>query len=76
MGSLAVKFGTQNLTPLSTPAPISRIMQNVTPICYSQISGNNYSNTIPLSGSGYISRYDNDDSSAVTFGTFAAAGTS
>ena len=76
LGSLAVKFGTQNLTPLSTPAPISRIMQNVTPICYSQISGNNYSNTIPLSGSGYISRYDNDDSSAVTFGTFAAAGTS
>ena len=76
LGSLAVKFGTQNLTPLSTPAPISRIMQNVTPICYSQISGNNYSNTIPLSGSGYISRYDNDDSNTVTFGTFAAAGTS
>ena len=75
-GKLAIKDGDQTFSPLKSPSPINRIMQNVTPICYSQNSGNNYSKIIPLSGSGYISRYDNDDVNSITFGTFAAAGTS
>ncbi len=75
-GKIAVKLGKTQYTPLSTPSPISRIMEYVTPICYSQNSGNNYSTSIPLSGSGYISRYDNDDESSITFGTFQAVGTS
>ncbi len=75
LGKFAIKSGDNQYTPLSTPSPIERITQYVTPICYSQISGDNYSTTIPLSGSGYISRYDNPDSTT-TFGTFTAAGTS
>ena len=75
-GKLAVKTGKNQFIPLTTPSPISRIMQQVTPICYSQNSGNNYSTSIPLSGSGYISRYDNDDESSIDFGTFQAVGTS
>ena len=51
-------------------------MEHVTPICYSQNSGNNYSPSIPLSGSGYISRYDNDDENSIDFAQFSAAGTS
>ena len=76
LGRLAIKDGKNKYSPLATPAPISRIMEYVTPICYSQNAGNNYSNTIPLSGSGYISRYDNDDDDAVEFAQFMAAGTS
>ena len=76
LGKFAIKTGNNQYTPLSTPAPIERITQYVTPICYSQNSGDNYSNSIPLSGSGYISRYDNDDATSVTFGAFTAAGTS
>ena len=75
-GKLAIKSGKTTFTPIQTPSPINRLMQDITPICYSQNSGNNYSNTIPLSGSGYISRYDNDDESTVIFGGFQAAGTS
>ena len=75
-GKLAVKIGKSNFTPLSTPSPISRTMEYVTPICYSQNSGNNYTTIIPLSGSGYISRYDNNDENDIEFGTFQAVGTS
>jgi len=51
-------------------------MEYVTPICYSQNSGNNYSKSIPLSGSGYISRYDNNDENDIDFAQFSVAGTS
>ena len=76
LGRLAIKDGKNQYTPLSTQTPISRIMEHVTPICYSQNSGNNYSPSIPLSGSGYISRYDNDDENNIDFAQFSAAGTS
>ena len=76
VGKLAIKDGKNRYTPLSKPSPIRRTMEYVTPICYSQNSGNNYSNSIPLSGSGYISRYDNDDENSVVFGQFSAAGSS
>ena len=76
LGKLAIKDGKNRYTPLSTPTPISRIMEYVTPICYSQNSGNNYSKSIPLSGSGYISRYDNNDENDIDFAQFSVAGTS
>jgi len=76
LGKVAVRDISSKYQDLGSPSPISRTMEYVTPICYSQNSGNNYSNTIPLSGSGYISRYDNDDENTITFAQFSAAGTS
>ena len=75
LGKIAVRDISSKYQDLGSPTPISRTMEYVTPICYSQNSGNNYSNTIPLSGSGNISRYDNGDANSVTFAQFSAAGT-
>ena len=75
LGKIAVRDISSKYQDLGSPSPISRTMEYVTPICYSQNSGNNYSNTIPLSGSGYISRYDNGDATSVPFAQFSAAGT-
>ena len=72
---LAIQKGDNKYKSLGEPSPIKRMMQYVTPICYSQNSGDNYSPSIPLSGSGYISRYDNDDSNGINFAQFMAAGT-
>lgn len=74
LGKLAAKSGKGQYKTLGDPAPIKRIMQYVSPVIYSQNSSNNYTNIIPLSGSGYISRYDNDDSNSVKFGKFTAMG--
>ncbi len=76
LGKIAVRDINSKYQDLGSPTPISRTMEYVTPICYSQNSGNNYSNIIPLSGSGNISRYDNGDADSVTFAQFSAAGTS
>ena len=73
-GKLAPKSGKTQFKSLGASAPIERIMQYVTPIMYSQNAGNNYTTGIPLSGSGYISRYDNDDESAQVFSRFNALG--
>jgi hypothetical protein len=75
LAKIAVKTGSSQFKGLGKPSPIDRLMQYVTPILYSQNSSNNYTNIIPLSGSGYISRYDNDDSNSVLFGRFTADGT-
>ena len=75
LGKIAVRDINSKYQDLGSPSSINRTMEYVTPICYSQNSGENYSNTIPLSGSGYISRYDNDDSTSVDFAQFMAAGT-
>ena len=75
LGKIAVRDISSKYQDLGSPSPISRTMEYVTPICYSQNSGNNYSNTIPLSGSGNISRYDNGDADSVTFAQFSAVGT-
>jgi len=74
LAKIAPKSGKNNFKVLGSPAPVSRLMQYVTPIMYSQNAGNNYTNVIPLSGSGYISRYDNDDESAQVFSRFNALG--
>ena len=75
VGKLAVKDINSKYQSLGSPSPISRTMEYVTPICYSQNSGENYSPTIPLSGSGYISRYDDDNANLITFAQFSAVGT-
>ena len=74
VAKLAVKDGKNEFKSLSKPSKIERLMTYVTPIIYSQNSSNNYTTTIPLSGSGYISRYDNDDGASVPFGRFTADG--
>ena len=75
LGKIAIQTGSQDYKTLGAPSPILSLMEYVTPIMYSQNSGDNYSPSIPLSGSGYISRYDNDDVSSQTFAQFMAAGT-
>ena len=74
VAKIAPKSGKNNFRVLGTPAPVSRLMQYLTPIMYSQNAGNNYANIIPLSGSGYISRYDNDDGGEQIFSGFNALG--
>ena len=49
-------------------------MQYVTPIIYSQNSANNYAPVLPLSGSGFISQYDNGDENDALFARFSAQG--
>lgn len=75
LGKIAVRTGSQDYKVLGSPSPILSLMEYVTPIMYSQNSGDNYSPSIPLSGSGYISRYDNDDANSQIFAQFMAAGT-
>ena len=74
MAKIAAKSGKGQYKTLGEPAEIERLMQYVAPIMYSQNAGNNYTNIIPLSGSGYISRYDNDDESSQVFSRFNVNG--
>ena len=71
---IAARSGKGQYKTLGEPAEIERLMQYVTPIMYSQNSGDNYTNVIPLSGSGYISRYDNDDEATQIFSRFNVNG--
>ena len=75
LGKIAAKSGESKYKTLGTPSSIERTMQYVSPILYTQNSSNNYSNLIPLSGSGYISQYDNGDENDVLFARFTARGT-
>ena len=74
LGKLAAKSGNGQYKELGSPAPIERIMQYVTPIIYSQNSANNYAPVLPLSGSGFISQYDNGDENDALFARFSAQG--
>jgi hypothetical protein len=74
LGKIAAKSGKGKYRELGAPASIERIMQYVTPILYSQNSANNYANVLPLSGSGYISQYDNGDENDALFARFSAQG--
>jgi hypothetical protein len=74
VGKIAVRDINSKYQDLGSPSLINRVMEYVTPICYSQNSGENYANIIPLSGSGYISRYDNDDAFEIDFAKFTAVG--
>jgi hypothetical protein len=72
--SLAVKSGKSQYKDLGNSREIKNLMRYVAPIMYTQNSSNNYSPYIPLSGSGYISRFDNDDEADKVFASFMAAG--
>ena len=74
LAKIAPKSGKNNFKVLGDPSTVERLMKYVTPIMYSQNAGNNYTNVIPLSGSGYISRYDNDDEEAQVFSGFNVNG--
>ena len=74
LGKIAAKSGNGQYKELGSPAPIERIMQYVTPIIYSQNSANNYAPVLPLSGSGFISQYDNGDENDALFARFSAQG--
>ena len=71
---LAIKKGDTQYKGLGNPAEIKELMSYVAPIMYTQNSSNNYSPYIPLSGSGYISRYDNGDANDKVFASFMAGG--
>tara|TARA_B110000238_G_scaffold91958_2_gene100676 strand:+ start:1479 stop:6065 length:4587 start_codon:yes stop_codon:yes gene_type:complete len=71
---LAARNGKDQFKQLGKPSNIKSIMNYVTPILYTQNSGDNYVVTMSLSGSGYISRYDNGDGEAQIFGRFVAEG--
>lgn len=73
-GRLAARDGKDQFKQLGKPSNIKSIMNYVTPILYTQNSGNNYVATMSLSGSGYISRYDNEDGQGQIFGRFVAEG--
>ena len=62
---IAAQQGNRRYQVLGEPNNIAETLKYYSPIMYSQNSGDNYTNIIPLSGSGYISRYDNDDESSV-----------
>ena len=74
LAKIAPKSGKNNFKVLGDPSTVERLMKYVTPIMYSQNAGNNYTKVIPLSGSGYISRYDNDDGDAQVFSGFNVNG--
>jgi hypothetical protein len=71
---LALKQGKEQFVGTNELLKIKKIMKYYSPIMYSQNSGDNYTNTIPLSGSGYISRYDNQDSQNIRFYRCAGEG--
>ena len=74
LGRLAIKSGKAQYKDLGGPAPIESIMRYVTPVIYTQISAQNYLNRVPLSGSGFISQYDNGDENDALFARFTAMG--
>ena len=56
---IQINSGSNVLGELNGPQSVTSVGTRYEPICFSQNSGNNYTNTIPLSGSGLISIYDN-----------------
>jgi hypothetical protein len=74
-GRMSVNTSDKKLKELNSPFEISNIGSYYSPIIYTQTSSRYYSTTIPLSGSGRISRYDNDDSNSFSSFAFSAIGT-
>ena len=61
---------------LSDNYSIFKLTEKPTPIFYTQTSSAGYASEIPLTGSGRISMYDNNDASSFTDYSFIAQGTS
>lgn len=74
-GTLSIESGSKALKKLNAPYPLVEVGSYPTPIMYSQTSSNGHTTSIPLSGSGRISRYDNDSTSGISHYTFEVIGT-
>ena len=73
--SIAVQSGSSQYKVLGDNVEVKQLLTYYEPIMYSQNSGDNYTNKIQLSGSGFVSRYDNDDENSQIFQQFKAQGT-
>ena len=73
--SIAVQSGSSQYKVLGDNVPVKELLKYYEPIMYSQNSAHNYTNDIQLSGSGYVSRYDNDDENSQVFQQFTVQGT-
>ena len=73
--SIAVQSGSSQYKVLGDNVPVKHLLKYYEPIMYSQNSAHNFTNNIQLSGSGYVSRYDNDDENSQIFQQFTAQGT-
>lgn len=76
LGTLSISSGDKVLKKLNSSYPLNNVGSYPTPIIFSQNSSNSYVTSIPLTGSGRISRYDNNDSNGVSYYTFNVMGTS
>ena len=74
-GRISVNTSDKKLKELNSPFEISNIGSYYSPIMYTQTSSRHYSTTIPLTGSGRISRYDNNDPNSFASFAFSAIGT-
>lgn len=71
---VAVETSDKVLKELNSPYEVGNIGNYYTPIMYTQTSSRGYASEIPLTGSGRISRYDNDDGSGFDAFSFTALG--
>ena len=74
-GKVAVETSDKILKELNSTYQVSSIGNYYSPVMYSQTSSRGYTESIPLTGSGRISRYDNNDSGSVDSFAFTALGT-
>ena len=74
--SIGFISASQTAQELDDSYPIFKTTSKPTPILYTQTSSAGYSTEIPLTGSGRISMYDNDDELTFVDYTFTAQGTS
>ena len=71
---VAIETSDKVLKELNSPYEIGNIGNYYAPIMYTQTSSKGYASEIPLTGSGRISRYDNDSDSGFDSFAFTALG--
>jgi len=76
LASISINSGSKELKELNSLYPTHLVGKLITPILYTQTSSIGYSRDIPLTGSGRISLYDNDDENAFDDYSFSALGSS
>lgn len=74
--SLSIDSGSKELKGLNELYIANKVGKYVSPIMYSQTSSRGWASEIPLTGSRYISRYDNNDSNTFSIFSFTSQGTS
>jgi hypothetical protein len=76
VASLSIDSGSKELKGLNELYVANKVGKYVSPIMYSQTSSRGWATEIPLTGSRYISRYDNNDSDSFSIFSFTSQGTS